>query len=52
MSSLKLTLSDYEKTLILNVYHAQNRNKEETARCLGVDLTTLYRKLKKYGIED
>lgn len=52
VSSLKLTLSDYEKTLILNVYHTQNRNKEETARCLGVDLATLYRKLKKYGIED
>jgi DNA-binding NtrC family response regulator len=51
-SSLKLSLSEYEKTLILNVYHAQNRNKEETARVLGVDLATLYRKLKKYGIED
>ncbi len=51
-SSLKLTLSEYEKTLILNVYHAQSRNKEGTARCLGIDLATLYRKLKKYGIED
>lgn len=51
-SSLKLSLSEYEKTLILSVYHAQNRNKEETSRVLGVDLATLYRKLKKYGIED
>lgn len=51
-SSLKLTLSEYEKTLIMNVYHAQDRNKEETARCLGVDLATLYRKMKKYGIAD
>jgi DNA-binding NtrC family response regulator len=51
-SSLKLSLSEYEKTLILNVYHGQGRNKEETARILGVDLATLYRKLKKYGIED
>ncbi len=51
-SSLKLSLSEYEKTLILNVYHAQRRNKEETARVLGVDLATLYRKMKKYGIED
>jgi len=51
-SSLKLSLSEYEKTLILNVYHAQNRNKEETAKVLGVDLATLYRKMKKYGIED
>ncbi len=51
-SSLKLAVSEYEKTVILNVYHAQNRNKEETARVLGVDLATLYRKLKKYGIEE
>lgn len=51
-SSLKLSLSEYEKTLILNVLHVQKGNKEETARVLGVDLATLYRKLKKYGIED
>ncbi len=51
-SSLKLSISEYEKTLILNVYHAQGRNKEETAKVLGVDLATLYRKMKKYGIED
>lgn len=51
-SSLKLSVSEYEKTVILNVYHAQNRNKEETAKVLGVDLATLYRKLKKYGIEE
>ncbi len=51
-SSLKLSVSEYEKTLIMNVYHAQNNNKEDTARVLGVDLATLYRKLKKYGIED
>jgi DNA-binding NtrC family response regulator len=52
MSSLKLSLSEYEKNLILNVYHSQHNNKEETARVLGVDLATLYRKLKKYGIEE
>ena len=51
-SPLKLSISEYEKTLVMNVYHAQQKNKEETARILGVDLATLYRKLKKYGIED
>jgi len=51
-SSLKLSLSEYEKNLILNIYHSQNNNKEETAKVLGVDLATLYRKLKKYGIEE
>ncbi|HYA26989.1 MAG TPA: sigma-54 dependent transcriptional regulator, partial [Thermodesulfovibrionales bacterium] len=51
-SPLKQSLSGYERTLILNVYQAQGRNKEETAKALGVDLATLYRKMKKYGIED
>jgi DNA-binding NtrC family response regulator len=51
-SSLKLSLSEYEKNLILNIYHSQNNSKEETAKVLGVDLATLYRKLKKYGIEE
>lgn len=51
-SSLKVSVSGYEKNLIMNVYNAQQKNKEETAKILGVDLATLYRKLKKYGIED
>ncbi|HWR59305.1 MAG TPA: sigma-54 dependent transcriptional regulator [Thermodesulfovibrionales bacterium] len=51
-SSLRLSVSEYEKTLITNVYQTHNRNKEETAKALGVDLATLYRKLKKHGIED
>lgn len=52
MSSLKLSLSEYEKTMILNIYHGQKNDKEATAKILGVDLATLYRKLKKYGIEE
>jgi DNA-binding NtrC family response regulator len=52
VSSLKLSVSGYEKNLISHVYNAQQKNKEETAKILGVDLATLYRKLKKYGIED
>jgi DNA-binding NtrC family response regulator len=51
-SSLKLSVSGYEKNLIVNVYNAQHKNKEETAKILGIDLATLYRKLKKYEIED
>lgn len=48
---LKAYLSDYEKGLLLKMYAAHERNKEETARALGIDLATLYRKFKKYGIE-
>lgn len=51
-STLKTYLSDYEKNLILRLYNAHNRNKEETAMALGIDLATLYRKFKKYGIEE
>ncbi|GER92711.1 sigma-54-dependent Fis family transcriptional regulator [hot springs metagenome] len=51
-STLKTYLSDYEKNLIIRLYNAHNRNKEQTAIALGIDLATLYRKLKKYGIEE
>lgn len=49
---LKTSISEYEKNLIQNLYSSQHKNKEDTARILGIDLATLYRKLKKYGIED
>ncbi|MBF0559040.1 MAG: sigma-54-dependent Fis family transcriptional regulator [Nitrospirae bacterium] len=50
-SVLKVHLGEYERDLILKTYTAHNKNKDETARALGVDLATLYRKLKKFGIE-
>ena len=51
-STLKANLSDYEKNLLLRMYTEHNKNKEETAKTLGIDLATLYRKFKKYGIEE
>jgi DNA-binding NtrC family response regulator len=48
---LKVYLGDYEKSLLLQTFNNCNNNKEETARALGIDLATLYRKFKKYGIE-
>ncbi|WP_333656187.1 sigma-54-dependent transcriptional regulator [Dissulfurispira sp.] len=51
-STLKTYLRDYEKNLILRLYNAHSRNKKKTAMALGIDLATLYRKLKKYGIEE
>ena len=50
-SLLKVYLADYEKNMILKTYAAHNKNKDETAKALGVDLATLYRKFKKYCIE-
>jgi DNA-binding NtrC family response regulator len=51
-STLKAYISDYEKSLLLKIYNSNNRNKEETAKALGIDLVTLYRKFKRYGIEE
>ena len=50
-SLLKIHLGDYERDLILKAYAHHNKNKDETSRALGIDLATLYRKFKKYGIE-
>ncbi|HET6514057.1 MAG TPA: sigma-54 dependent transcriptional regulator [Thermodesulfovibrionales bacterium] len=50
--SLKTSIEDFEKSLIANTYSSQQKNKEVTAKTLGIDLATLYRKLKKYGIAD
>ncbi|MCL4491270.1 MAG: sigma-54 dependent transcriptional regulator [Nitrospirae bacterium] len=50
-STLKGYLNDFEKNLLSKMYAAHNKNKDETARALGIDLATLYRKFKKYGIE-
>jgi DNA-binding NtrC family response regulator len=50
--SLKEKMNEYEKNIILTTYEANNRNKEATARALGIDLATLYRKMKKLGIGD
>ncbi len=51
-STLKTYIGDYEKSLLIRLYESHNRNKEETAKALGIDLATLYRKFKKYGIEE
>lgn len=49
--SLKTYLNDYEKNLLIKTYNLHNKNKEKTAKALGIDLVTLYRKFKKYDIE-
>lgn len=49
--TLKARLEYYEEKLIKDALQAHNWNKEEVARELDVDLATLYRKIKKLGIE-
>jgi DNA-binding NtrC family response regulator len=45
------TVADAERELILKTLERAGKNKAEAARQLGVDVKTIYNKLKSYGIE-
>jgi len=47
-----LTLADLEKQAILGAIRTLNGDKLQAAKLLGIGKTTLYRKLKEYGIAD
>ena len=46
------TLEDLEKAHILAVLEGTGRARKQTADILGINASTLYRKLKKYGVQD
>jgi DNA-binding NtrC family response regulator len=46
------TVADAERALILKTLEHAGKNKAEAARQLGVDVKTIYNKLKSYGIEE
>jgi two-component system response regulator HydG len=46
------TLADLEKEAILDAIRVLNGDKLQAAKLLGIGKTTLYRKLKEYGIAD
>jgi two-component system response regulator HydG len=46
------TLADMERQAILGAIRALNGDKLQAAKLLGIGKTTLYRKLKEYGIAD
>lgn len=48
--SLKEALEGPEKQIILEALEALNWNRQETARVLDINRTTLYKKMKKYGL--
>ena len=48
----QLTLRDLEREYIGKVLQTTQGNKTEAARILGVDRTTLYRKLEDYKLKD
>lgn len=47
---LKEALEGPEKQIILEALEALNWNRQETARVLDINRTTLYKKMKKYGL--
>ncbi len=48
---LKTALAQPEKQIIIDALEANGWNRQNTARTLGINRTTLYKKMKKYGIE-
>ncbi len=50
LKPLKEALEEFEKNIILNTLKQCAYNKERAAQLLGIDLATLYRKLKKYQL--
>ncbi len=49
--SLKEARAEPEKNLIRQVLEANNWNRQETARALQINRTTLYKKMKRYGLD-
>jgi two-component system response regulator HydG len=47
---LKEALEELEKRFIIQALKALNWNRQETARVLNINRTTLYKKMKKYGL--
>ena len=44
-----MTLDELERRYILDILARENDDKTRAAALLGIDLSTLYRKLKRYG---
>jgi transcriptional regulator with PAS, ATPase and Fis domain len=49
--SLKLALEEPEKRIIERALRASNWNRQTTAQVLEINRTTLYKKMKRYGLE-
>jgi DNA-binding NtrC family response regulator len=49
--SLKQVRIEPEKKLILQALEANNWNRKETAKMLQINRTTLYKKMKRYGLD-
>jgi two-component system response regulator HydG len=50
-ANLKSALALPEKQIILDALGAHGWSRQDTAKALGINRTTLYKKMKKFGIE-
>ncbi|MGB4738200.1 MAG: helix-turn-helix domain-containing protein, partial [Fuerstiella sp.] len=50
-ASLKNALSTPERQLIIQALETNGWNRQGTAKALGINRTTLYKKMKKYDID-
>jgi len=50
--TLKDALEAPERQIILNVLESNQWNRHATAEALGINRTTLYKKMKRLGLED
>ena len=50
--TLKEALAGPERQIILGVLESNNWNRNATADSLGINRTTLYKKMKRLGLED
>ena len=50
--TLKEALEGPERQIILEVLESNNWNRNLTAESLGINRTTLYKKMKRLGLED
>jgi len=49
--SLKKAIAEPEKNIIRTALEANHWNRQETARALQINRTTLYKKMKRYGLD-
>ena len=49
--SLKTALTQPERQLIIQALESNGWNRQNTAKALGINRTTLYKKMKKYNID-
>lgn len=52
IKDLKTLVNQYEKMVISQILRETNNDKIQAAKFLGINLSSLYRKAKKYGIDD